>query len=217
MPYRTISLLLLAFLWAAPSVAKEAEPASVPLYNDLGKHHRQISTRSPQAQRYFDQGLRLTYAFNHEEAIVSFMEGIRIDPDCAMCYWGAALAMGPNINLPMEPKSEPTAHELAQKAVALAPKVSEHERDSIDALSKRYAAEPPVRQNLGAVLPAKRPAEAEQVYREDLKRNPNNGWSFYGLMKSLKVQEKKKEAASAKKQFEKAWQRADIKPTASRF
>lgn len=136
------TLLLLALLWAAPSLAKEAEPASVPLYDNLGKHHHKITTKSPQAQRYFDQGLRLTYAFNHEEAIVSFMEGARIDPDCAMCYWGAALAMGPNINLPMEPKTEPSAHELVQNAVALAPNVSEAERAYIDALSKRYAAEP---------------------------------------------------------------------------
>lgn len=136
------TLLLLALLWATPSLAKEAEPASVPLYKNLGKHHHKITTKYPQTQRYFDQGLRLTYAFNHEEAIVSFMEGARIDPDCAMCYWGAALAMGPNINLPMEPKIEPSAHELVQNAVALAPNVSEAERAYIDALSKRYAAEP---------------------------------------------------------------------------
>ncbi len=141
MRYRTISLLFLALLWAAPSIAKEGEP-SVPLYDNLGKHHHKISTKSPQAQRYFDQGLRLTYAFNHEEAIASFKEGARIDPDCAMCYWGAALAMGPNINLPMDPKTEPAAHELAQKAVSLAPKASEAERAYIEALSKRYAAEP---------------------------------------------------------------------------
>jgi tetratricopeptide (TPR) repeat protein len=142
MRYGTISLLLFALLWAAPSSAQEGEPASVPLYDNLGKHHHKISTRSPQAQRYFDQGLRLTYAFNHEEAIASFKEGARIDPDCAMCYWGAALAMGPNINLPMDPKTEPAAHELAQKALSLAPKANEAERAYIDALSKRYAAEP---------------------------------------------------------------------------
>ncbi|MDC4225717.1 MAG: hypothetical protein MPW15_16075 [Candidatus Manganitrophus sp.] len=76
----------------------------------------------------------------------------------------------------------------------------------------------PVRQNLGAVfLAAERPEEAEQVYLEDLKRNPNNGWSFYGLMKSRKAQGKKEKAASAKKRFEKAWERADVKLTASRF
>jgi tetratricopeptide (TPR) repeat protein len=142
MQYKVVSFLLVAFLWAAPSFAEEAETASVPLYDNLGKHHHKISTKSPQAQRYFDQGLRLTYAFNHEEAIASFKEGARIDPDCAMCYWGAALAMGPNINLPMDPKTEPAAHELAQKALSLAPKASEAERAYIDALSKRYAAEP---------------------------------------------------------------------------
>jgi tetratricopeptide (TPR) repeat protein len=134
----SVAILLLAPQW---STAQEATP-SIPLYKDLGKHHHAISTKSPQAQRYFDQGLRLTYAFNHAEAIASFKEAARIDPDCAMCYWGAALAMGPNLNLPMDLKDEPAARALAQQALALAPKVSDAERAYIEALSARYAAEP---------------------------------------------------------------------------
>jgi tetratricopeptide (TPR) repeat protein len=122
--------------------AADETVASVPLYKDLGKHHHAITTKSPQAQRYFDQGLRLTYGFNHAEAIAAFKEGARIDPDCAMCYWGAALAMGPNINLPMDLKDEPAANALAQKALALSAKVSEGERTYIEALAKRYTAEP---------------------------------------------------------------------------
>jgi tetratricopeptide (TPR) repeat protein len=122
--------------------AADETVASVPLYKNLGKHHHAITTKSPQTQRYFDQGLRLTYGFNHAEAIAAFNEGARIDPDCAMCYWGAALAMGPNINLPMDLKDEPAANALAQKALALAAKVSESERTYIEALAKRYAAEP---------------------------------------------------------------------------
>lgn len=167
MKYGTVPILLLALLWGTPSLAKETERASVPLYKNLGKHHHKITTKSPQAQRYFDQGLRLTYAFNHEEAIVSFMEGARIDPDCAMCYWGAALAMGPNINLPMEPKTEPSAHELVQKAVALAPNVLEAERAYIDALSKRYAAEPGESRTARDQAYADAMREVAQKYRKD--------------------------------------------------
>jgi tetratricopeptide (TPR) repeat protein len=140
------SIVLLVFIVTAvsvPCVSAADEPVTpVPLYKDLGKHHHAITTKSPQAQRYFDQGLRLTYAFNHAEAIASFKEGARIDPDCAMCYWGAAMAMGPNLNLPMDLKDEPAAHALAQQALALAPKVSEPEQAYIAALAKRYAAEP---------------------------------------------------------------------------
>jgi tetratricopeptide (TPR) repeat protein len=128
--------------WALPALADEVNSASVPLYDNLGNHHHRISTKSPEAQRYFDQGLRLAYGFNHDEAIAAFKEGAKRDPDCAMCYWGAALAMGPNINLPMDPKSEPAAHQLAEKAGALASKTTQGERAYIEALSKRYAAEP---------------------------------------------------------------------------
>jgi tetratricopeptide (TPR) repeat protein len=133
---------MIVLLSAPPWLTAQETSPSVPLYKDLGKHHHAITTKSPQAQRYFDQGLRLTYAFNHAEAIASFKEGARIDPDCAMCYWGTALAMGPNLNLPMDLKDEPAAHALAQQALALAPKVSDAERAYIEALATRYAAEP---------------------------------------------------------------------------
>ncbi len=80
-------------------VADARQPATgIPLYDDLGTYHHAISTDVPLAQRYFDQGLRLYYAFNHAEAIRSFEEALRLDPDCAMCSWGKALAHGPNIN-----------------------------------------------------------------------------------------------------------------------
>src|SRR5262245_45233732 len=70
--------------------------AAVPLYQNLGDHYYRITTQVPQAQRYFDQGLRLYYAFNHQEAIRAFEEAARLDPTCAMCPWGIALALGPN-------------------------------------------------------------------------------------------------------------------------
>ena len=75
---------------------------AVPLYTNLGAHEYQITTREPRAQAYFNQGMRLYYAFNHAESIRSFREAQRLDPDCAMCWWGESLAWGPNINLPMD-------------------------------------------------------------------------------------------------------------------
>ena len=114
---------------------------STPLYDDLGTHHHTI-TASAEAQKYFDQGLRLVYAFNHDEAIASFKEGARRDANCGMCWWGVAFALGPNINLPMDPKSVPDAWDATRKAAALAPKLSPAERDYIAAISRRYAAQP---------------------------------------------------------------------------
>ncbi len=90
--------------------------STVPLYDDLGALHRPIATRSRLAQAYFDQGLRLTYAFNHAEAIRAFREAARLDPDCGMCWWGVALAHGPNINIPMDSAGEAAAWEAIQEA-----------------------------------------------------------------------------------------------------
>ena len=73
------------------------------LYDNLGSLTEPVTTRSPDAQRYFDQGLRLAYAFNHGEAVRAFRHAQAIDPTCAMCYWGEAYALGPNINMPMMP------------------------------------------------------------------------------------------------------------------
>jgi tetratricopeptide (TPR) repeat protein len=115
-------------------------PLSVPLFDNLGTWHHPISTTSELAQRYFDQGLRLTYAFNHEEAIHAFEEAARLDPDAAMAYWGLALALGPNINVPMNKQAERRAWEALQKARARSTHVTAAERSYIDALSQRYSA-----------------------------------------------------------------------------
>src|SRR5687767_3641251 len=99
---RLWTLLLALPLAACAERAAEVDPApSVPLYSDLGAHHWAV-TANPEAQRYFDQGMRLVYAFNHAEAIRAFDEAARLDPTCAMCAWGAALAYGPNINAGMD-------------------------------------------------------------------------------------------------------------------
>ena len=88
--------------------------AATPLYDNLGTSQHAITTTSPVAQQYFDQGLRLTYAFNHDEAIKSFKEGLKHDSTCAMCYWGVAYALGPNINLPMDTAAARPAYEAAR-------------------------------------------------------------------------------------------------------
>jgi tetratricopeptide (TPR) repeat protein len=127
-------------LAGADAPAPAAEVKGPPLIEGLGKHHHAITTSSEQAQRYFDQGLVLVFGFNHAEAIRAFEEAARLDPKCAMCFWGVALALGPNMNLPMSPDDEPRAHGAAQIARRLAADASEPERAYIEALVTRYAA-----------------------------------------------------------------------------
>lgn len=116
--------------------------AGVPLYEDLGSHHREIVVASPDAQAYFDQGLRLQYAFNHAEAIRSYEQALRHDPGCGMCWWGIALAYGPNINAPMDRDGARRAYAAIVQAKALAPGSPELEREMIAALAARYDADP---------------------------------------------------------------------------
>jgi tetratricopeptide (TPR) repeat protein len=120
----------------------ESSDRPAPLFNNLGNHHHQISTKNPLAQRYFNQGLILSYGFNHAEAERSFREAARLAPDCAMCYWGIALVRGPNINAPMDDAAVSEAFAAVQKALELAPKASEVEQAYIQALSLRYAPKP---------------------------------------------------------------------------
>ena len=114
--------------------------AKEPLYEGLGSYSRKITTDSPEAQRYFDQGLAFLHGFNHRAAIRAFQQAAEIDPRCAMAHWGLALACGPHINLTVVP---PPAAELAWKELNLARKNADYaspvERTLIDALGKRYA------------------------------------------------------------------------------
>lgn len=121
-------------------LSAETHMSLAPLLDNLGTHHHPISTQSKLAQRYFDQGLILSYGFNHAEAARSFREAARLDPDCAMCYWGIALVLGPNINAMMEPEALPEAYSALQRAKELAVNGSEKEQAYIQALSKRYKA-----------------------------------------------------------------------------
>jgi tetratricopeptide (TPR) repeat protein len=139
-------LLLPLVLWACASAVAEppaTDAASPTLFDNLGDYHRPISSKSKKAQAYFDQGLRLLYAFNHEEAQASFEEAARLDPACAICFWGAALTLGPNINLPALPERAQAAWTLLQKARARAAAATPVERALIAALARRYAHPPP--------------------------------------------------------------------------
>ena len=149
-----LSLLLVLSLCAVTALAQvhdpralEADPTSAteriaPVLEGIGDEHLEITTRDPAAQRFFDQGLRLTYGFNHSEALRAFKEAARIDPDCAMAYWGWGLVLGPNINLPMQDEVREQAWQaIQQKAVALRDNATEKERGFIDALAVRYTDE----------------------------------------------------------------------------
>ncbi|HCY63840.1 MAG TPA: hypothetical protein DHV59_13645 [Oxalobacteraceae bacterium] len=113
-----------------------------PLYDNLGTLRYRITTSRPLAQQYFNQGLRLTYAFNHAEAIRAYRAAQRIDPQCAMCYWGEALALGPNINLAMDPEANAPALAALRRAQALQKNASARERGLIEALANRYSDAP---------------------------------------------------------------------------
>lgn len=119
-----------------------ADPGEVPLYGNLGSHGRPITTSAGQAQAYFDQGLRLQYAFNHAEAIESYLIALSRDESCAMCWWGIALANGPNINGAMEAASGTAAYEAITEAQAHSAQVTDVERALIGALAVRYGADP---------------------------------------------------------------------------
>ncbi len=127
---------------AAPEAA-EASAGPAKLLEGLPPANFPVTTSSPEAQRYFDQGLILLYGFNHEAAIRSFEEALRLDPTCAMCRWGVAFALGPNINRPMGPESAAQAWAASQRALEAAPNASERERAWIEALALRYSESPP--------------------------------------------------------------------------
>ncbi len=131
---------LLSFLVAGIGISDtvSADRKTVPLHDNLGKHQYPVSTVVPLAQQYFDQGLILSFGFNHAEAARSFREAARLDPKCAMCYWGEALVLGPNINAPMNDADVPRAYSAAQKALSLVSNATKKENALIQALTKRY-------------------------------------------------------------------------------
>jgi pimeloyl-ACP methyl ester carboxylesterase/tetratricopeptide (TPR) repeat protein len=123
------------------SHAPAQPPAPATLEAGLGDVNHPVTTNNAEAQKFFNQGLAYLYGFNHEEAVKSFKQAAELDPNLAMAYWGIALAMGSNYNVEADGPSLLQAFSNLQKAIALAPKASDHERAYINALSKRYSSD----------------------------------------------------------------------------
>lgn len=120
----------------------EADAPLVGIIDGLGNHTHAITTSQPEAQAYFDQGLRLLFAFNHDEAIRAFRAAAQIDPQCAMAQWGIALALGPNYNLEAEKERSAAAYQALLLAQKLMTKASPAEQAYIAAIGKRYSSDP---------------------------------------------------------------------------
>jgi tetratricopeptide (TPR) repeat protein len=116
--------------------------SGIAIREGLGDHGFRISTVSDSAQLYFDQGFRLSYAFNHPAAVASYEKAASFDPECAMCYWGIAWASGPNINAPLTPEGGEVAHHAIRRAMELTDGVTERERAYIEAMAVRYDEDP---------------------------------------------------------------------------
>ena len=135
-----LAVSLAGMAWLTPSFAGAAAGQSASLRDDLAVYHRAVSTKSQEAQKYFDQGLVLHYGFNHEAAIASFKRAGELDPALAMAWWGQAISAGPNINNPhMDDETAQAAYEAAQHALTLLDKASPVEQDLIRAVAARYA------------------------------------------------------------------------------
>lgn len=154
MGLKRFAVLTFLFLWigsAGCSNTGTEHPADhessaaaddVPLFEDLGNHHMPVTTTNASAQQYFDQGIRLVYGFNHDEAERSFREAARLDSNCAMAWWGVAYSLGPNINLPLDAERNGRALDAVSRAKALISQASPRERDYIEAIAVRYSADP---------------------------------------------------------------------------
>src|SRR3984893_15909612 len=148
--------------------ARTKRPSPVRLMAGLGEVHHAVSTNNAQAQRFFDQGLKLVYGFNHDEARKSFQRAADLDPKLAMAWWGVALTFGPNYNLPVDLEREKAGYDAVQRALALQQNGSEPEQAYINALAFRYSSDPKV--DLHQLDVAYREAMAKLVksYPDDL-------------------------------------------------
>ncbi len=140
-----IAMVLASILVAGPLFADHPQKKptrKAVLLEGLGNVHHPVSTKNGEAQKFFDQGLRLIYAFNHDEALLAFERAAELDPGLAMAHWGMALAVGPNYNLDAEADALKAAHASIQNAKELAKNAPDHERAYIDALALRYSTDP---------------------------------------------------------------------------
>ncbi|WP_246681840.1 hypothetical protein [Mesorhizobium sp. B1-1-1] len=152
----------------APQDLKAYEEAQPPLWDDLGSLSYPISTKSADAQKYFDQGLRFATNFNHAEARRAFRKAQSLDPDCAMCFLGEALVLGPNINVPMDPTANAPAITALRKAQALSSGATEKERGLIEAVATRYSEDPKADRNTLNAAFADATAALSDKYPDDL-------------------------------------------------
>ena len=148
--------------------AADAHPV---LYDSLGSYSYKITTTSPDTQRWFDQGLRLMYGFNHQEAQRAFKEAARLDPRCAMCYWGIAMTEGGNYNHPTDAEREAKALGAAKQAQALAAGASPAERAIIGAVAKRHSADPQAKREALDQAYANAMREVARQFPNDLEAN----------------------------------------------
>jgi hypothetical protein len=143
-------------------------PAAAPVLAGVGNLHHPVSTHSAEAQRFFDQGFNLAFGFNHDEAFRAFQRAAELDTGLAMAWWGQALVLGPNINLPIDDDRSQRAWALVQKALALAQHAPESERAYVAALAKRYAADPKADRAALDLAYADAMRELSRRYPEDL-------------------------------------------------
>ena len=163
------------------SAAAPGDPPTAPLLEGIGPLHFPISTTNSLAQKYFDQALTLAYGFNHAEAVRSFKEAARLDPTCGICWAGAALALGPNINAPMPPTAVAPAWEAILQAQALKEFENEVERAYIDTIATRYSEEGTDRAALDVVYAGAMAGLVEQ-YPDDLNARTLHAESLMDLM-----------------------------------
>ncbi len=159
-------LLLSGVALADHDKDKPARPAT--LMAGLGQHHHPVATTNKEAQKFFDQGLALLYAFNHDEAARSFARAAELDPNLAMAYWGLALVKGPNYNLDADDEQWQAAHATLKKALQLAARAPEPERAYIQALAKRYSPDPKADRQKLAVAYKEAMGELSRAYPDDL-------------------------------------------------
>lgn len=136
------SALARALVMAEAVATPASQSSPIPIYEDLTRSPFPVTTANPEARRYFSQGLLMTYGFNHAGAVRSFREAQKLDPGCAACWWGEAVALGPNINAPMDDRDRPAALAAMDRAMSLRDKASPVERALIEAVAVRYSRDP---------------------------------------------------------------------------
>lgn len=159
-----------AIMCAPPLVDAEWYTSNkpAPLFEGMDILNYPITTKNPEAQKFFNQGLLLAYAFNHAEAARSFFHATRLDPTCAMCFWGYAYVLGPNYNAGMEPDNYPRAYEAIQTAIKLSGNATAKEKALIAAMSARYVKDPVEKRDSLDLAYMQAMKAVHRVYPEDV-------------------------------------------------